>query len=753
MNTNRQKPIKWFFTGLFSAVLLGSISAQQAQAEDRSASGGDSHQTTQTTSGSSNQQAVALRSGKSTMTPASSSASDPDADANKDFTSEVVNPGNQTSSASSAATTTTATAMASGGSSAASVASSGASSASSEASVGSSSSSVSPSDASSAASGGVNSNSGSDIETVAWSAGSPEELELIKSSAAADYQKTKDPQFIYSKTPTATTASIRFNFIDQTTGAPIVFDGALSSLVSLKNNHSVSDMVIYTDQQDPEKADTGDPSQYAVAIPGYSYVGNVAQDVPSDFKPGEQTVDLMYKPLSRIEVNYVDEADPSHVLWSYKIDSKSQFAGDDYKTDYFQMPFNGYTFDHVDGNATGKFGQLVNSATDLNPIVITYYYQKNADYKGQAGEPIGSAGGGLKLQKTPMADDLQTGDSINLTPNVNPGYTLIATTGIYQGAMPNHGEEATAVFVNNAPVTVNYADDGDGAILKTITLGKVDASAGVFPEGSYETSAQTIDGYQIDHVDGDTSGTFDPVNKQVTYYYHKSANLAVNTSNPATTSPVAAASSTTSTSTLAPAAKPTRTMGTAIVNFVDKNNHLIDAQIISARIGEYIKPLIAPSVSRQRKNGFQPIASEIQAISKFEEGIHQYYVGMQKTSSTSAFSQNTMPALDRLNQVAESNNQSHSDKNSNNASSNGQSNQLRAENAIQKANQMGGENRVPTNNYNRQISATYQDALEQLAQFYHSGGGGGGDGNNTFSSLGDYFVTLSGKINFGMIAK
>ncbi|MFC6253585.1 MucBP domain-containing protein [Secundilactobacillus hailunensis] len=697
---------KWFFTSLFSAVLLSTLQAQQVQADTASTTPSSDTQTTQAagTSETQTNQEVPLRNGSSSQPDASSSA--------------ATQPTNSTTN-SSAANLTKPTA---------------------------------------------------DSETTKPAA-TAAELTAAKQAAAKVFQQTHQPQTVTAvDTPLEVTGSMTFKYIDSTNRQPIIFDGAESSSPALVNDHNVASLTIHTSEPDPTTANTGDKTQYAVAIPGYAYVGNPATDVPDTFSAGSQTVNLTYTPLAGLDVKYVDVNDPDKLLWSYKLDSKYQFAGDSYKTDYFPIPFNGYVFDHVDGDATGQFGQLVKSATDTNPIQITYYYAKDPAYTGPTGTPLTATT--LYQQQSPMASTKRPGDLIATTPSHVPGYTLISTMGIFQGTMPDHGENAIEEYLSNSPVTVNYIDKATGAVLKTVMIGTIDAVHGIFPDGQYQTNVQPIAGYQLDHIIGATSGSFDPVNKQVNYYYHKTAVIPSDseTTSYGSTSTVSSGPSTVkpratinNAPTVTPTAKIPTTLSSAIINYIGPNNHLIDIKIVSGRIGNFIKPMLSSTIIKHSKQGFQTISSNIQEATIFTPKIQEYFVHLVESGSGNPFVQHTMPALNRLNDLVKHNddvknsadddqtetNQGYGQNTNNKYSNkNGLPGRLQELDAVHKSQDQSDDKSNHGNNYNRQISATYQDDLARLAHFYHNGGGGSGN-DNSFSSLADYFEILSGKINFG----
>ena len=697
---------KWFFTSLFSAVLLSTLQAQQVQADTASTTQSSDTQTTQaaTTSETQTNQEVPLRNGSSSQPDTSSSA--------------TTQPTKSTTDSSATNSTKSTT----------------------------------------------------DSETTKPAA-TAAKLTAAKQAAAKIFQQTHQPQTVTAvAAPLEVTGSVTFTDIDSTNRQPITFDGAESSSPALVNNHHVTSLTIHTSEPDPATADTGDKAQYAVAIPGYAYVGDPTTDVPATFSASNQTVNLTYTPLAGLDVKYVDVNDPDKLLWSYKLNSKYQFAGDSYKTDYFPIPFNGYTFDHVEGNATGQFGQLVHSATDANPIQITYYYTEDPAYTGPTGIPLTTTA--LHQQQSPMASSKHPGDPIETTPSHVPGYTLISTMGIFQGTMPNHGENAIEEYLSNSPVTVNYIDKATGAVLKTITIGTVDVVHGIFPDGQYQTSVQPIAGYQLDHIIGATSGNFDPVNKQVNYYYHKTAAIPADSetteygssstasNGPSTTTPKATINNV---PTVTSAAKMPNTLSSAIINYIGPNNHLIDIKIVSGRIGNFIKPMLSSTIIKHSKQGYQTLSSSIQEATIFTPKIQEYFVHLVESGSGNPFVQHTMPALNRLNDLVKHNDDAKNSadddqhetnqgygQNANNKRSNknGLPGQLQELDAVHKSQDQSDDKSPHGNNYSRQISATYQDDLARLAHFYHNGGGGSGN-DNSFSSLADYFEILSGKINFG----
>lgn len=116
-----------------------------------------------------------------------------------------------------------------------------------------------------------------------------------------------------------------------------------------------------------------DKSAFVTHIPGYSFVGNADTAVPDNFIGGTQIANLYYKPLSTIVVRYV--AEPNRLLWTYSIPTTYATQGQLFSTTDNLIPFAGYKLNHVSGDANGIINQTVNSLSDANPVVITYYYE------------------------------------------------------------------------------------------------------------------------------------------------------------------------------------------------------------------------------------------------------------------------------------------------------------------------------------------------------------------------------------------
>lgn len=116
-----------------------------------------------------------------------------------------------------------------------------------------------------------------------------------------------------------------------------------------------------------------DKSAFVTRIPGYSFVGNADTAIPDNFIGGTQIANLYYKPFSTIVVRYV--AEPNRLLWTYSIPTTYATQGQLFSTTDNLIPFAGYKLDHVSGDVNGIINQTVNSLSDANPVVITYYYQ------------------------------------------------------------------------------------------------------------------------------------------------------------------------------------------------------------------------------------------------------------------------------------------------------------------------------------------------------------------------------------------
>lgn len=516
-------------------------------------------------------------------------------------------------------------------------------------------------------------------------------------------------------TSTDATASITFNYTNALTGEKITFSGGWSSIPALYHQPEVTDYTVSTKASDPTTATLTDKDQYVAAINGYTYIGNLATDVPDHFSASDTTVNLEYLPLADVNVNYVDEADPTKILWSYTISAANSFTGDSYKTDYYQIPFPGYTYASASGPASGTFGQTVNSLTDPNPIVVTYYYAKNDTTTADTF----NASNLTYLNSFSPADKTATiGSQINTEPQTYAGYQLIASSGLFQGTMPNHAEATYALYLNNAPITVKYVDETTGKVLSTQTLGTTS------PSGNYSTTQQAFNGYTFDHVDGTTSGTYDPISRTIIYYYHSTTTAPA----PITTTP------TTSTITAA----PTTSLAPIEFTYVTPEQHVqfVDFQV--ANVGTPVTDLTAMPIAKLQQAGYELRPINFPSESVVVPGLQEYRIMIQKTHTASTYFQQTSKSATRnLGRLAQKYTQS----------------MPTISTTVASAPTTQFSYAIWTNNLQltklstiNNLEITYKNNLERL---YHWYARGNGDDDDT-SSLAAYFISLNGKINFGI---
>ncbi|WP_056948645.1 MucBP domain-containing protein [Secundilactobacillus odoratitofui] len=409
-------------------------------------------------------------------------------------------------------------------------------------------------------------------------------------------------------------STITFHYVDASTGEPITFNGNWASLPDLHGKGDVSSYTLTNTSSDPTMTIPG-KTQYATTIPGYQYIGDANLDIPNQFAAGNLDVTLNYLSLAAVNVAYVDAADPKTILWHYTIPATDVAKGDPYKTDYYQVPFNGYHFTSAVGATSGTFGQTNNLDGTENPITITYYYQKDAN-GDTTSTPIGSS---LHAFQTETALSSNSTSSGTPTATTKAGYTLIAS------ATSQSGATSYSQYLANAQVTVNYVDQDTQAILATTTLGTEDASNNIFPSGTYQTSARTFTDYQLTNISGATSGTYDPIARTVTYYYHKASQTVT-----------------------APPADDTPVEVPAEVSYVTPSGSLIDVNFIKGRPDVLVKPLIYPKLTQFHQQGYVIISSEITATTQLQPLASYRIILTKLTQPLSPFQQPDMPAMARL---------------------------------------------------------------------------------------------------------
>lgn len=253
-------------------------------------------------------------------------------------------------------------------------------------------------------------------------------------------------------------------------------------------------------------------SSYEITPPdisGYTFEKNEG-NLTGQFTPVAQNVTLVYKkdaPVGTgvVNVNYVDEngnqiAEP--------ITNSGSFG-----SKFKESPINitGYTYVKTEGNATGIYGQDVQT--------VTFVYQKNTPVtNGIVNINYVDENGNLIANSTSLTGTI--GTAYQVTPKQLDGYTYVKAEGNLTGQYSDTAQNITLVYqakttpVTNGTVTVKYVDEQGNEIKTMQTLtGKI---------GSYyNLNPVEINGYTYEKTTGNLTGQYTKDEQIITLIYKK----------------------------------------------------------------------------------------------------------------------------------------------------------------------------------------------------------------------------------------
>ncbi|MCH5462755.1 KxYKxGKxW signal peptide domain-containing protein [Lactobacillus sp. LC28-10] len=355
------------------------------------------------------------------------------------------------------------------------------------------------------------------------------------------------------------TGQVTISYIDKDTQQPLKFNSGYSSIPgdpTQINGTYLAETKVPTAKLDQISVS----SKVAQAeIVGYKFVGNDTTDLTFVPVGQEKTIRAYYEKLAPVVINYVNEADPTDVMFQIKYDTQDPagwISGSaDYNFDYEPM-FNGYTYDEQKTQAESALkgnGFKSIDETDGQPVVINVYYMKTtsdpnpgAMYIDQpitaANTPINvtdkitgmtTSGTEFSHEKLPEVSTAQpiSGEVVKMNGhavNQYPNYTLTGTIGInYQDGNLSQGLMPLADYMPNQPVEVIFLDDSTGQIIQQESYGDFDPENGILPSGEYDTGVvnQAIQpqlsekGYELASVSGNPTGRYDAMHRIVYYVY------------------------------------------------------------------------------------------------------------------------------------------------------------------------------------------------------------------------------------------
>jgi len=481
-----------------------------------------------------------------------------------------------------------------------------------------------------------------------------------------------------------------------------------------------------------------DKSILVTPIPGYSYVGNVDKDIPDTFVKTPQTANLAYMQLSPIVVHYVDATDPSNVLWTYSLPTNMAAKGQVYDADDSQLQFAGYTFDHDSGNTTGLIDQTVKSYTDLNPIVVNYYYQPKL---GQTGT-VNTANWIVTSETTP-----------------------IGLTGEYSFSLYLKRDQS-------APVKVGSYDNGQaGSGHTTITVGGSTPTTGTTNTTTTNSSSSNNSGTSTTTITTTetTDSTVETAGSTATTVTGNSSSL--------TTTPLSMLTS--------PVATPTAT-----VNIVTETGKPLSQLTVIGKLGANVRTQIQQKLNGLRQAGYVILSNDVKGNTTLSQTNPVMTIKVSHPArQANPFKHNTMPIVAQLGNASQSvkaanaktadqaasttsmannqqattnsvsNSQGSSNQNATNQSTNSQNsdNSNSSDNSNQTNQNMAKPNQKIAQNTTSQATSkdterngqVHRDAIANNGQSFGHAAANNGSGGHSVSGLAAYFISLSGKINLG----
>lgn len=289
------------------------------------------------------------------------------------------------------------------------------------------------------------------------------------------------------------------------------------------------------------RADTISPRIAHYGIVGYLDAnGKFTTTAPTkgNLVYGKQ-VDLTtyYAPLSDLQLEYVDEEDPSNILCTYTIPVgnaqlfDNDVAGNDsYNFTYYTPDIYGYEYDAVKTDQSKLKGKFINTqtVTDANPTIITFMYRKTdqpiseyaSKYPVIVNPTIISWVGPEKIS-TPKQGVQHDTDLDDVKALDFPGYTLMAFYAALTGREAPRliGSNITS-YAEDKPTKVQYIDESTGKEIMVDGASSTELLSGSDDTGwTWKAEQKSFDGYTFDQVVGPTSGTFDAIERVITFLY------------------------------------------------------------------------------------------------------------------------------------------------------------------------------------------------------------------------------------------
>ncbi|EKP0389365.1 MucBP domain-containing protein [Listeria innocua] len=235
-------------------------------------------------------------------------------------------------------------------------------------------------------------------------------------------------------------------------------------------------------------------------FPGYTLVETPTNE-EGTFGTSDVTVNYIYKANDyTLTTTYKDTEGKE--LKASKVDTKKYHIEDTYKTTALAIP--GYTLVETPANEEGTFG-----ASD---VTVNYVYKAN-DYTLTT---IHKDTQGKELQEPKVdAKKYNIQDTYKTTPEVFPGYTLVATPTNAKGTFGSQHVTVNYVYKANGYQLTSTFKDQQG---KKIAPDKVDTKT-YYMNDPYTTEAKTIPGYTLVTTPANEKGIFGTSDETVNYVY------------------------------------------------------------------------------------------------------------------------------------------------------------------------------------------------------------------------------------------
>ncbi|WP_203650088.1 KxYKxGKxW signal peptide domain-containing protein [Secundilactobacillus yichangensis] len=395
------------------------------------------------------------------------------------------------------------------------------------------------------------------------------QIAQAKATASAQYAQTGQPQVVTATSATtpkaAVTGQVTIQYLDKDTNQPIDFNSKNSSLPILKPTQINGSYIAQTTAPVADFGQLKVPTKVAQAeIAGYKFVGNDTTNL--NFAPLGQAatpIKAYYEKLAPVYINYVNEDDPSDVLFQMEFEAQDTdgFIGGGAEYSFNLIPtFNGYTYDEQKTQATNALegnGFKSLDETDQKPVILNVYYKKSASDSNPGPGALYIAHTVLNASDVADASD-KTKSGVAYTHVVlteaartnpvngdgttmngygvlqYPNYTIVGTTGLNSDDRPDIA--AWVDYIPNQPVEVVFLDDSTGQVIQQEpytgatdgTDNGFDPENGKLPSGQYNTAdvntavQPTLErkGYEFTNkVYGQSTGTYDAMHRIVYYIY------------------------------------------------------------------------------------------------------------------------------------------------------------------------------------------------------------------------------------------